>query len=95
MNDKKKKLDELAKKMEETRKSWKKNKTLDLKDLSLANLNTEKDSLINIRAVSATTILIEPNSYWVLSTNPEQIRGWGGFGGRDVSFEFDRWSSSF
>ncbi|WP_051291081.1 lamin tail domain-containing protein [Pedobacter glucosidilyticus] len=49
-------------------------KILDLKDLYLSNLNTDRDSLINIRPVSASTILAEPGSYWVLSTNPDQIK---------------------
>ena len=49
-------------------------KILDLKDLNISNLNTDKDSLINIRQVSSTSILAEPGSYWVLSTNPEQIK---------------------
>lgn len=49
-------------------------KILDLKDLNIASLNTEKDSLISIRAVSTATILAEPGSYWVLTTNPDQIK---------------------
>jgi hypothetical protein len=49
-------------------------KILDLKDLNVSNLNINKDSLINIRPVSAATVLAEPGSYWVLSTNPDQIK---------------------
>lgn len=48
-------------------------KTLDFKDLSLATLN-DKDSLISIKNISKSALFFEPKTYWVLSTDPDNIK---------------------
>ncbi|WP_207428266.1 lamin tail domain-containing protein [Pedobacter sp. SYSU D00535] len=45
---------------------------LDLKELSIATIR--KDTLNSIRPVSSSTLLLEPGSYIVLTTDPEKIR---------------------
>lgn len=49
-------------------------KILDLKDLKLATIFATKDSVISIRPVSASTILFQPKSYWVLTTQPDTVK---------------------
>jgi hypothetical protein len=48
-------------------------KTLDFKDLRIGSLN-DKDSVVNIRAISTKTLLFEPQKHWVITTNPENIK---------------------
>ncbi len=48
-------------------------KTLDFKDLLLATAN-DKDSVTTVKNVSNTSILFEPGTYWVLSTDPDNIK---------------------
>jgi hypothetical protein len=50
------------------------NKILDLKDLKLATIFATKDSVISIRAVSVNTVLFQPKSYWVLTTQPDTVK---------------------
>lgn len=49
-------------------------KTFDLKNLFLATLAKDRDSVINIKAVTESSVLILPREYWVLSTNPENVK---------------------
>lgn len=49
------------------------NKTFNFKDLYLATVN-DKDSLTTMRAVTSSTILFEPHTYWVLTTNPDIVK---------------------
>ncbi|RRN77777.1 lamin tail domain-containing protein, partial [Pseudoxanthomonas sp. SGD-10] len=49
------------------------NKTLNFRDLFLASVD-DKDSIINIRNVSNSSILFEPGTYWALSADPENIK---------------------
>ncbi len=48
------------------------NKTFDFKDLSIANAN-DKDSL-TIRAITSSSVLCLPGTYWVLTANPDNIK---------------------
>jgi hypothetical protein len=49
-------------------------KILDFKDLKIATKDAVKDSVVNIKAVSATTLLFQPKSYWVITTNPDSVK---------------------
>lgn len=49
------------------------NQILDLKELSLANLNTSGD-FVSIKSVSKLSQFIPPKSYWVLTSNPDDIK---------------------
>lgn len=49
------------------------NHVLDLKELSLANVSSSGD-LSSVKNVSNLSQLIAPKSYWVLTTNPEDIK---------------------
>jgi flagellar hook assembly protein FlgD len=49
-------------------------KILDLKDLKLATIFATKDSVISVRTVSTSTILFQPKSYWVLTTQPDTVK---------------------
>ncbi len=49
-------------------------KILDFKNLKIATIASNKDSVINIKNVSANTILFEPKSYWVITTNPDSVK---------------------
>lgn len=49
------------------------NHVLDLKELSLANVSSS-GNLSNIKSLSNISQLIAPKSYWVLTTNPEDIK---------------------
>lgn len=49
------------------------NHVLDLKELSLANVSSSGD-LSSIKSVSNISQFILPKSYWVLTTNPEDIK---------------------
>lgn len=46
---------------------------LDLKELRIASLN-EKDSLISVKSIGDTQLLIQPKEYRVLTTNPDNIQ---------------------
>lgn len=48
-------------------------KLIDLKDLYLASAN-EKDSLIGAKQLSTVQLLMQPHSYLVLTTNPDNIK---------------------
>ena len=45
---------------------------LDLKELQLANVDDD-GNLANIKKITSKTLLIEPGSYWVLTTNYENV----------------------
>ena len=47
--------------------------TFDFKDLFIATANAQ-DSLINIKSITSESKLFEPHSYWVISTDPENIK---------------------
>ncbi len=47
--------------------------TFDFRELFVASTNT-KDSLINIKSISATSMLFKPGTYWVITTDPENIQ---------------------
>lgn len=49
------------------------NKILDFKDLSIATTN-DRDSLISARPISATTLLFQPQTYWVITSNPDTVK---------------------
>nr|WP_294894602.1 lamin tail domain-containing protein [uncultured Pedobacter sp.] len=49
-------------------------KILDLKDLKIATIASTKDSVISIKAVSVNTILFQPKSYWVITSNPDSVK---------------------
>ena len=49
------------------------NKILDFRDLSIAAVN-DKDSVINKRAVSLNTLLFQPQTYWVITSNPDTVK---------------------
>ncbi|WP_017259571.1 lamin tail domain-containing protein [Pedobacter arcticus] len=49
-------------------------KILDFKDLKIATIATTKDSVISIKDASTSTILFEPKSYWVITTNPDSVK---------------------
>jgi hypothetical protein len=49
-------------------------KIVDLKTLSIASLDEKKDSLKSIRKISDSTFLFYPDSYIVLTKDPENIR---------------------
>ncbi len=49
-------------------------KILDFKDLKIATIAATKDSVISIKDVSPSTILFEPKSYWVITTNPDSVK---------------------
>jgi len=48
------------------------NKTFDFKDLFIANAN-DKDSL-TIKTITTTPVYFSPGTYWVLTTNPDNIK---------------------
>lgn len=48
------------------------NHPLDLKELQIGSLD-EQNQVINLKTISTTQTLIEPNTYRILSTNPENI----------------------
>ncbi|MGY3052898.1 hypothetical protein ACVWYG_001094 [Pedobacter sp. UYEF25] len=45
---------------------------VDLKELQLANVD-EEGNPANVKKITSSTVLIEPGSYWVLTTNSENI----------------------
>ncbi|RKD18630.1 hypothetical protein BCY91_14940 [Pelobium manganitolerans] len=49
-------------------------KILDFKDLRIATLANNKDSLVSIKAVSSASLFFEPKTYWVLSANPDSVK---------------------
>ncbi len=49
-------------------------KILDFKNLKISTIFSTKDSVVSIKDVSATTILFQPKSYWVITTNPDSIK---------------------
>ncbi|MGV8877834.1 MAG: lamin tail domain-containing protein [Sphingobacteriaceae bacterium] len=49
-------------------------KTLDLKELTLATLDEPKDALKSVKQISDSTRLFSPGEYLVLTTNPENIK---------------------
>jgi hypothetical protein len=49
-------------------------KILDFKDFKIATIAAAKDSLASIKEISANTILFEPKSYWVITTNPDSVK---------------------
>lgn len=49
-------------------------KILDFKNLKLASLASNKDSVVSVKDVSTNTILFEPKSYWVITTNPDSVK---------------------
>ena len=49
------------------------NKILDFKDLTIAAVN-DKDSVISAKAVSLTTLLFQPKTYWVITSNPDTVK---------------------
>ncbi|OAQ41702.1 hypothetical protein A5893_00905 [Pedobacter psychrophilus] len=49
-------------------------KILDFKDLKIATKDAIKDSVVSIRAVSATTLLFQSKTYWVITTNPDTVK---------------------
>lgn len=52
----------------------KSDKVLDFKDLKIATIHSTKDSVISIKNVSATTLLFQPKTYWVLTSNPDTVK---------------------
>ncbi|WP_231463358.1 lamin tail domain-containing protein [Pedobacter sp. Leaf132] len=46
---------------------------LDLKDLQIANLDT-KGLIANVKSVSSKSLFIKSSNYWVISTNPVNIK---------------------
>ncbi len=49
-------------------------KILDFKDLKIASLFATKDSVISIKEISITTLLFQPQTYWVITTNPDTVK---------------------
>lgn len=49
------------------------NETFDFKDFFIATTNAQ-DSVINIKTITQNSILFKPNTYWVITTNPENIQ---------------------
>ncbi len=49
-------------------------KILDFKDLKIATKDVVKDSVVSIKAVSTTTLLFQPKTYWVITTNPDSVK---------------------
>lgn len=49
-------------------------KILDFKNLKIATIASAKDSVVSIKEVSSSTILFEPKSYWVITTNPDSVK---------------------
>ncbi|ADY54359.1 hypothetical protein Pedsa_3831 [Pseudopedobacter saltans DSM 12145] len=47
--------------------------TFDFRELFIAGANA-KDSVINIKTISANTMLFKPGTYWVITTDPENIQ---------------------
>ena len=48
-------------------------KTFDFKDLKIASLNNNGE-IANIKSISGQTLLFEPKSYWLISTNPDSVK---------------------
>lgn len=48
-------------------------KILDFKNLKIASVN-DKDSVISIKNISATTLLFQPQTLWVITTNPDTVK---------------------
>jgi len=49
-------------------------KILDFKNLKIATIASTKDSVVSIKNVSANTILFQPKTYWVITTNPDSVK---------------------
>jgi hypothetical protein len=49
------------------------NKILDFKDLTIAAVN-DRDSVISPKAVSTATLLFQPQTYWVIASNPDTVK---------------------
>lgn len=47
--------------------------SLDLKDLQIANLDI-KGNIANIKSISTTSLLLRPKTYWVITSNAENIK---------------------
>lgn len=52
----------------------KSDKILDFKDLKIATIFATKDSVISIKDVSTSTILFQPKTYWVITSNPDTVK---------------------
>ncbi len=48
-------------------------KVLDFKNLFIASINT-KNETASLKQISATSIMFEPKSYWVITPNPDNIK---------------------
>lgn len=48
-------------------------KILDFKNLKIAAVN-DKDSVIQIKNISANTLLFQPQTYWVITSNPDIVK---------------------
>lgn len=52
----------------------KSDKILDFKDLKIATIFSTKDSVISSKNVSETTLLFQPKTYWVITSNPDTVK---------------------
>ncbi|MFC5284053.1 lamin tail domain-containing protein [Pedobacter alpinus] len=52
----------------------KSDKILDFKDLKIATIFSTKDSVVSIRELTPSTILFQPKTYWVITSNPDTVK---------------------
>jgi len=49
-------------------------KILDFKDLSIASLSSSSNEISNLKQISTSSVLFQPQSYWVITPNPDNVK---------------------